>query len=143
MQGGKKVKIVYKTLHGIAEWITKEDDKEDELRIEFSPKCNGAVTLSDIKAEVKDGYITLPLRALPSGVYHPKLEADTGVFLLEGFYKEGNEVTMLETEESVIRRLVKRYYKLESENADLCERVARLEAMCRGHKIFDYERMEK
>lgn len=137
------MKIGYKTLHGTAEWVVKEAGEEGMLHLEFEPKCNGVITLANTSFRVKNGCASLPLCALPNGVYHPKLESDTGVFVAEGFYKEGDKVTMLKTEESVIRRLVKRCHTLESKNTALEERVAHLEALCQGHTIFDYERMEK
>ena len=136
------MKICYLTLHGAAEWVDVKEDNDYILHLQFTPKCNGAISLGNVIFEVKEGNVSIPFNALQNGEYHPKLEADTGVFVVEGFSKSGYVITMLKTDESLIRRLVLRCHTLEKLCGTLTERVAHLEAICQGHKIFDYERME-
>ena len=138
--------IHYITSHGIGEWTSLGRSDDDFIHVQFTPECNGALTVGTKTFEVKDGRVSIPLSSLKSGEYRPRLEADTGVYVIEGFSKNGYEITMLPTEESVIRRLVSGYHTLEGICDGLEKRVARLEAMCQGHRIFDYndyERMEK
>lgn len=137
------MKICYITSHGIAEWIAFKDDRNSILQLQFTPKCDGAVSLGDTIYKVKNGNVSIPLDILPNGEYRPKLEADTGVFIAEGFCKTGGMITMLKTEEAAIRRLVSRCHSLEKICGTLREKVAHLEDMCQGHKIFNYERTEK
>ena len=137
------MRISYITSHGIAEWVSASKCDDGFLNIQFTPKCNGAITLGVTTFNVEEGRASIPLSALTNGEYRPKLEADTGVFIAEGFYKNWCEVSMLPTEEIIIRKLVSRYHTLEKTCDTLREKVAHLEAMCQGHSIFDYERMKK
>lgn len=136
------MKITYITSHGTAEWVATSKTDDSILHIQFTPECNGAITLGGIAYEVKHGSVDIPLGALQNGEYRPKLEADTGVFIAEGFCKSGHDVSMLPTEQAVVRRLVSRCYTLEKMCDALDKKVSHLETLCQGHRIFDFERME-
>ena len=118
-------------------------DNSDTLTLCFEPECNGAITMCGKIFSVKCGESKIPLRALPNGECRPILEADTGRYILEGFVKSGSEISMLKTEEATIRRLLNTCLVLEKSRSALEDRVSRLEALCVGHNIFNYERKEK
>ena len=136
------MKITYITSHSIAEWVETSATDDSILHIQFTPECNGIITVGNTAYEVKRGSVSIPLGALQNGEYRPKLEADTGVFTVEGFGKSGHDVLMLPTEQAVIRRLVSRCHTLEKICDTLDKKVSHLETLCQGHKIFDFERME-
>ena len=137
------MKIRYETSHGTAEWVAIDDDGKNVLHMIFNPKCFGVIKLGNSMFEVNNGEVKIPLSSLHNEEYHPKLESDIGVFVVEGFCKIGPVVEMLKTDDTIIRRLISRCYNLEKACCSLEKKVAHLETMCRGHKIFDFERMEK
>lgn len=136
------MKIHYITQHGVAEWTKIHTEDPDVITLSFIPSCEGAITLRGKVYTVKVGQVSIPTRTLPDGEYRPVLESDIGRYALEGFIKEGGNVSMLRTEESTIRRLLGTCRKLEESRDSLTERVERLEALCVGHNIFSYERKE-
>ena len=136
------MKITYITSHGAAEWVETSATDDSILHIQFTPECNGIITVENTAYEVKCGSVSIPLGTLQNGEYRPKLEANTGVFTVEGFCKSGHDVSMLPTEQAVIRRLVSRCHALEKICDTLDKKVSHLETLCQGHKIFDFERME-
>ena len=136
------MKITYITSHGIAEWVATSKTDDRILHIQFKPECNGVITVGTVAYKVKSGSVSIPLDALKNGEYQPRLEADTGVFIAEGFCKNGYDVSMLPTEQSVIRRLVSRCHTIEKNCDALYKKVSHLETLCQGHRIFDFERTE-
>ena len=134
------MKIHYITQHGVAEWTEIYREEPDVITLSFSPSCVGAITLRGKVYAVNGGQVNIPTRALANGEYRPVLESDTGRYALEGFIKDGDNVSMLKTEESTIRRLLKACRELKESRDDLVERVERLEDLCTGHNIFSYER---
>ena len=136
------MKINYITSHGTAEWVETSKSDDGILSIQVTPKCNGVITIGSTAFEVKNGRVSIPLCALQNGEHRPKLEVDTGVFIAEGFYKNGYDISMLPTEQETIRRLVSRYHSLEKICVTLEKKVAHLETLCQGHRIFDFERTE-
>ena len=137
------MKIRYITLHGVAEWIDFNDDGQDVLTLSFEPHHNGAVVINDKFFVLNDGEVTIPITALPDGVYSPVLESDMGVYCVESFTKHGNGVSVSKSNETSIRRLISRHCNLEKRVTELTEKVNKLEDECHGHGIFDFERKEK
>ena len=134
------MKIHYITQHGVAEWTEIHREEPEFITLSFSPSCDGAITLRGKVYAVNGGQVNIPARALPNGEYRPVLESDTGRYALEGFIKEGDNVSMLKTDESTIRRLLRVCRELKESRDHLVERVEHLEDLCTGHNIFNYER---
>lgn len=137
------MKIRYITAHGSAEWVEFDDRGRDNLTLAFEPYHNGAVVILDKIFPLKDGEVTIPFSVLADGEYAPRLESETGVFILESFIKQGKSLAVHYTDEDLIRRLIKRCYNLELAVYSLEERVGELERACHGHNIFDFERNKK
>ena len=137
------MKISYITQHGYAELINIEEGERNLITLKFIGIASGAVTLGALVYTLKGGEVTIKKSDLPSGEYHPRLECDTGIYIAEGFSKSGDCVAPLKTEESVIRRLLKRCNVLESSLDAIDKRVNALEIAYKGHNIFNFERKEK
>lgn len=137
------MKIHYITQHGVGEWSQIKTEDPDVITLTFTPASDGALTLRGRAYAVKGGEVSIPARELPDGEYRPLIEADSGRYELEGFIKQGKIISMLGTEEKVIRRLIKRCRELERSLDSQKERIERLEALCVGHNIFNFERKEK
>ena len=137
------MKIHYITQHGVGEWTKIHTEDPDVITLTISPLCDGAINLRGKVYTVKGGQVNIPTRTLANGEYYPILESDTGRYALEGFVKDGGNVSMLKTEESTIRRLLWTCRELQKSHDSLTERVERLEALCTGHNIFNYERKEQ
>ena len=137
------MEICYITQHGVAERIRLNSSVQEDLTISFEPKCDGTLTLRSRKFAVRDGMLRIPLNSIADGEYHPRLEADTGFFDVEGFAKYGTRIYALKTDEETVRRLIVRCHKLEKMSRELGERVVALEGICQGHNIFNFERKIK
>jgi hypothetical protein len=137
------VKISYITQHGVGEWSQIHTEDPDVITLTFTPASDGALTLRGKIYAVKSGEVSILKRVLPDGEYRPLLETDSGRYELEGFVKQGKTVSMLKTEESTVRRLLGRCRQLENALNSARERLSRLEELCIGHDIFNYERKEK
>lgn len=137
------MKIRYITSHGMAKWTKTDNSEQENLTLCFEPYHNGMVVLDGKMFKVKCGEVTIPMKNIPDGEYTPKLETESGVYSVEGFIKQGNSITAFKSDESLIRYLLLRCYNLERSLFAIGERVAKLEEVCHGHKIFDFERKEK
>ena len=92
---------------------------------------------------LKNGEARIPRSSLPDGEYHPRIECAEGVFVAEGFIKNGKSVRPLPLSEERIRKLFSRMRDLEEAYGLLYEKAAQLEEAYRGHDIFNFERKEK
>lgn len=137
------MKIRYVTSHGVAERISFEDGEADTLTLVFEPAPTGAVVINGKIYATKDGEVKIPLAMLADGEYKPTLESEGGIYLVEGFKKQGRSIILPSSDEAAIRRLILRCYKLEREMAAMKKRTRALEKTCSGHHIFDFERKEQ
>lgn len=137
------MKIRYKTLHGVAEWVECNDLDPDMLTLSFEPYHKGVLLLGGKMLTLNNGEVTIEKRAIANGNYTPRLESESGVYTVEGFTKQGKSITLHHADEMLIRRLLLRCHRLEEKVTGLAEKVSGLEKTCHGHKIFDFERKEK
>lgn len=137
------MKIRYKTLHGVAEWVEYSDYDPDTLTFSFEPYHSGALLLGGKIFTLNNGEVTIAKSAIPDGEYEPKLESDNGAYAVEGFTKSGESITPNHADEALIRRLVRRCHSLEETITSLEGKVSALEKAYHGHQIFDFERKEK
>lgn len=136
------MKIRYRTRHGMAEWVYFEDCECDTLTLLFEPHHSGVLLLGGKILTVKDGEVSISKSALSDGKYTPRLESEDGVYTVEGFTKSGDTVSLDKADEKLVRALLLRCYNLEDAVSSLEEKVAALEKVCHGHKIFDFERKD-
>ena len=137
------MKITYIIHHGYAERLSVKDTERDLLTIEFKGEDLGAVTLGKTVLSLHRGEASIRISALPDGEYLPRLESAGGVFTAEGFTKSGSRISVNETDDFVIRRLIDRCRHLELTLQSLEEKVTAIEEAYRGHDIFNFERKEK
>ena len=137
------MKIRYKTLHGVAEWVESNDLDPDMLTLSFEPYHKGVLLLGEKMLTLNNGEVTIEKRAIANGNYTPRLESESGVYTVEGFTKQGKSITLHHADEMLIRRLLLRCHHLEEKVTGLEEKVSGLEKTCHGHQIFDFERKEK
>ena len=137
------MKIRYKTLHGVAEWVECSDLDPDMLTLSFEPYHKGVLLLGEKMLTLNNGEVTVEKRDIANGNYTPKLESENGVYTVEGFTKHGENITLHHADEMLIRRLILRCHRLEEKVAGLEEKVSGLENTCHGHQIFNFERKEK
>jgi hypothetical protein len=137
------VKIDYITHHGVAEWVNFAEDNSDFLTVRTREKHTGAVSIGTHVFVLKNGEARIPRSSLPDGEYHPRIECAEGVFVAEGFIKNGKSVRPLPLSEERIRKLFSRMRDLEEAYGLLYEKAAQLEEAYRGHDIFNFERKEK
>lgn len=138
------VLIEYVTDRGIAEWVNF-DPKSDcgAICLKIGKEMSGAVMLGEAVFPLNRGKATVQIDLLPDGEYKPRFETDAGVFVAEAFVKQGRNIILSESDELFIRRILKRCAKLEDEKRSLEKRVLRLEKLCQGHNIFNFERKEQ
>lgn len=137
------MKIRYITSHGVAERVEFDAYERDILTISVEPYHNGAVVLADKFFTLADGVAEIPMRSLPDGEYTPRIESEDGIFIAESFTKSGMSIAVKEADEKLIRRMLERCHALENELYSLKKRTEKLEDVCSGHNIFDFERKEK
>lgn len=137
------MKIDYITHHGVAEWVNFAEDNSDFLTVRTREKHTGAVSIGTHVFVLKNGEARIPRSSLPDGEYHPRIECAEGVFVAEGFIKNGKSVRPLPLSEERIRKLFSRMRDLEEAYGLLYEKAAQLEEAYRGHDIFNFERKEK
>ena len=137
------MKIDYITHHGVAEWVNFAEDNSDFLTVRTREKHTGAVSIGTRVFVLKNGEARIPRSSLPDGEYHPRIECAEGVFVAEGFIKNGKSVRPLPLSEERIRKLFSRMRDLEEAYGLLYEKAAQLEEAYRGHDIFNFERKEK
>ena len=137
------MKIDYITHHGVAEWVNFAEDNSDFLTVRTREKHTGAVSIGTHVFVLKNGEARSPRSSLPDGEYHPRIECAEGVFVAEGFIKNGKSVRPLPLSEERIRKLFSRMRDLEEAYGLLYEKAAQLEEAYRGHDIFNFERKEK
>lgn len=137
------MKIRYKTLHGVAEWLECNDLDPDMLTLSFEPYHKGVLLLGGKMLTLNNGEVTIEKKAIANGNYTPRLESESGVYTVEGFTKSGESITLHNADETLIRRLLSRCHRLEEKVTGLEEKVSGLEKTCHGHQIFDFERKEK
>ena len=137
------MKIRYITSHGMAEWIDCHEETDEMLTLLFEPYHNGAVVINGKIFTVKNGEAHIQIASLSDGYCSPTLETDHGVYCVEGFTKRGKSISVSKSNESTVRRLISRFYNLEAAATKITEKVERLEKVCHGHNIFDFERIEK
>lgn len=137
------MKIDYLTHHGVAEWVNFAEDNSDFLTVRTREKHTGAVSIGTHVFVLKNGEARIPRSSLPDGEYHPRIECAEGVFVAEGFIKNGKSVRPLPLSEERIRKLFSRMRDLEEAYGLLYEKAAQLEEAYRGHDIFNFERKEK
>ena len=132
------MKITYITHHGVAERIKFIPESTDVLELEFIPTHDGMVTLGGMMLKLKGGSVSLRLDTLPDGEYIPRIDAEDGTFIAEGFVKCGKEITLLRNDEEVTSRLLQRALALEERCEKMSKRLAELHGACRGHNIFNF-----
>ena len=137
------MKIDYITHHGVAEWVNFAEDNSDFLTVRTREKHTGAVSIGTHVFVLKNGEARIPRSSLPDGEYHPRIECAEGVFVAEGFIKNGKSVRPLPLSEERIRKLFSRMRDLEEAYGLVYEKAAQLEEAYRGHDIFNFERKEK
>ena len=137
------MKISYIIHHGYAERSSFRDDGGDVLSLVFSPSCSGALTLGASVFTVVDGHAEIPIKEIKDGECCPRLESDLGAYDCEAFKKHGSCITILQTGDEIVRRLIERCRLLEKSRDLIEQRVTRLESLCSGHQIFNFERNEK
>ena len=129
-------KIKYRLYSGVGEWSSLNDDDRTQLIIDLSANRLGYISLGKGIYRVENGVAKITLNTIEDGVYEPRFECDEGVFLLEGFTKSGNNISMLPTSEENIRLLIKRCRSAESRLHDLENQVKELNKKTEGHHIF-------
>ena len=107
------MKIDYITHHGVAEWVNFAEDNSDFLTVRTREKHTGAVSIGTHVFVLKNGEARIPRSSLPDGEYHPRIECAEGVFVAEGFIKNGKSVRPLPLSEERIRKLFSRMRDLE------------------------------
>ena len=137
------MKISYVTLHGVGEWVEFTPANSDTLTLTLEPRYDGTVVLNGTLYKLRHGEVTLDVRSIPDGEHYPRLECEGGVFPLGGFVKLGRSITPIENDRDALRRLIKGYRQLEKRLAEAEKAITELNAICRGHSIFNYERKEK
>ncbi len=120
---------------GIVESIS--DTVGDSLTISVSPCCDGYIMIKDTPYRVKNGEVTLPLRALCDGRHSLRLECEGHGYILEPFTKEGAHIAPSYNGEEAVRDLLLSYAHLEALSDAIEKRVAQLERLCEGHHIFN------
>lgn len=134
------MKIRYITSHGCAVRCEFEYAEKDALTLSFEPKPVGAVVLDGKIFALKDGEVRIPLSAISDGDHTPRLEAESGIYAIEGFTKRGKSISVHDLDEATVRRFVTRCCALANELCSVKERLTKLEEACSGHDIFDFER---
>ena len=134
------MRIRYITSHGIAVRCDFEYLEKDALTLTFTPQCTGAVVLDGKIFPLKDSEVRIPLSIIKDGYHTPRLETDKGVYIVEGFTKQGKGISVHSPDEATVRAFISRCCMLENELCSVNTRLLALESACSGHKIFDFER---
>lgn len=137
------MKISYIISHGVAEWVDFDHANNGTLSLCFNPKFDGALTLGSHAFAVTSGEVSVPIKLIKDGEHHPRLECNGGVFTVAGFIKSNGSIEPISNVDEALRRLIKECYLLTERNREQEERIARLEEICKGHNIFNFERKEK
>ena len=136
------MKISYIISHGVGDFVKIEKDGGDDITLKLEPKYSGTLKIGATLYEVKKGEARIPTASLQSGEYRPKLECEAGVIALTPFTKIHRDVTPKPVDGETVYRLIKRCYDLEIRLAEAEKSLARLDKMCRGHDIFNFERKD-
>ena len=136
------MKIRYLTANGRAERVSVEYEDNDHLTLCFDTHSTGAVSLGGKIYPLSDGEARINLKLLTDGEYIPKLETEDGIYVAESFVKRGKSIGVQDADDALIRRLVERCYILEGDVKLMRTRLDKLERVCCGHNIFDFERKE-
>ena len=106
------------------------------LTVAFDGVPAGHLTLGNLSVPIKDGRAAIDCSRLPDGEVRPFLLTGGKRIRLERFAVEGGRLSLLPTEEGVIRELLSRTRRLEEEVSTLKEAVCRLEQRIASDTIF-------
>ena len=137
------MRIHYIISHGVAEWVETDSGDTDTLVLIFEPRYNGALVDNGTVYPINNGEVSIPRLALCDGTHRPRLECECGVIEVSPFTKSRREIAPSENGGENVRRLIKSCYETEKRLKKAEATILRLEKMCEGHNIFNYERNKK
>ena len=131
-------KIKYTLYDKNGEWTDVSASERDVLTLTFNEKLCGYVFIGKHNYRVEKGEAKISLSSFPDGEYIPKIESNQGVYELEGFIKNGTDISMLKTSEATLRRLLISLHKQEELVAIMQSEITDLKSRTEGHHIFEY-----
>ena len=134
------MRISYIIHHGYAEMDRFKNDGDRSLNLSFTPEYSGTLLLGAKRFPVKNGEVIIPLTELDDGEYSPRLVTEQESFLCEELCKRGTDIYVPKVSEETLHRLIRRCRELETKTDDLAKKMEKLESLCFGHNIFNFER---
>ncbi len=130
------MRIGYIILSDYAERVHACDDSTAALTLSFTPASDGYITVAGKQYRLKHGEAKIPYSDIPSGTHSPVIDTNGSGCIAEPFIKSSSAVEIPNTEDDIIRRLLKRCRMLEESVSTLKSKTERLEKISEGHRIF-------
>lgn len=114
-------RLFYKIKNGYGELTDSSYGSGGDVVISVDGAADGTIIISEHSLKLKDGRVSIDQRSLQDGAVLPILISDKGSFRLEPFLKEDGKITALPTEDWVVRKMLNRLGRIETELHELMD----------------------
>jgi hypothetical protein len=131
----KTSKIKYQITDGWGLW---EHYQSNGLVLEvlIDDVDDGYVQIKEVQSKLTDGLATLDLSILSDGIYEPVFVSDDKIVRLEKIEKANGTIAPIKTYDAIIRRLLKRVKRLETNYESLDKRTLAVEEKIQTDVLF-------
>ena len=131
----KTSKIKYQITDGWGLWEHYQSNGL-VLEVQIDDVDDGYVQIKEVQSKLTDGLATLDLSILSDGIYEPVFVSDDKIVRLEKIEKANGTIAPIKTYDAIIRRLLKRVKRLETNYESLDKRTLAVEEKIQTDVLF-------